>query len=154
MTNNNNDESGEKLIPWQPTTVLKGVRGFDYTIEEVLRHNDYFKITMKDLHGNALDILYDDPDHVCPLEYFVWGFKYHTELGSLSRGFEQDENQTINKDTICLYKVEHSDFIKEFDHNPVANKELYPSLEHHLFMTGDEMVEVLSNYEPRFVERK
>ena len=121
----------------------------------VIRHNEYLKITLEDHFENMVDIFYDDPENVWPLEYFVWSFRHSTELGSLHLSrMEIDASKLIDKNAIRFFKVRNSKYIKEFDANPLANKELFPNVEHHLYMTGDEIFEVVSNYEPRFIKRK
>lgn len=40
---------------------------------------------MEDLQDNQLEIIYDDPDHKCPLEYVVWSFRWNTEISLQSK---------------------------------------------------------------------
>lgn len=146
----------EKLTIWQPVTNLRATSLDVVQFVEVCRHNDYFKITMQDGEGNILDIIYDDPQHVCPLEYVVWDFRYQTELGLIGRSTFELEDASVRPDKHAAYfgKVSNSAYIKEFDSNPLANKELFPNVEHHVYLTGNEIVEVIANYEPRFVVRR
>ncbi|SET22112.1 hypothetical protein SAMN05216389_10735 [Oceanobacillus limi] len=124
--------------------------------KEILRHNEYLKITLEDNHGNEVDVIYDDPDKVCPLEYFVWSFRHNTECGSihLPRPEIDKTNKKIDEKSAYFCKMRNSNYIKQFDSNPIANRELFPEVEHHLYITGDEIFEVISNYEPRFVARE
>lgn len=111
---------------------------------------------LKDVHGNMVDIIYDDPQNICPLEYVVWSFRYSTELSNNDHILANVESDvSVRKDSNALYffKMRNSPFIKEFDDIHTANRFLFPNGEHHLFMTRDEIFEVISNYEPRFVER-
>ncbi|WP_047980694.1 hypothetical protein [Ornithinibacillus contaminans] len=140
---------------WQPVTSLKGKHLDSLHFVEVMRHNDFFQITLQDLEGNLVDIIYDDPQKVCSLEYVVWSFRYGTELGALGKHNRKMINTNNRKDENAIYfaKVLNSNYIKAFDNNPIANQTLFPNVEHHLYATGDEILEVITNYEPRFIER-
>ncbi|MBS4220017.1 hypothetical protein KHA96_17025 [Bacillus sp. FJAT-49711] len=50
--------------------------------------------------------------------------------------------------------MENSKYLRMFDSNPVINRKTNPNLEHHIYITGNEIFEVLSEYEPRFIEKK
>ena len=148
------DQIKETLELWQPITSLKGEYEFKFNFVEVLRHNNYLKISLADHFGNLVDIIYEDPMNVCPFEYSVWSFRHSTELGNLHKSrFEIDNSKLIDKKAIHFCKVRNSDYINSFDNNPIGNKKLFPDVEHHMYLTGDEIFEVISNYEPRFVEK-
>ncbi|WP_100010377.1 hypothetical protein [Lentibacillus sediminis] len=150
---NNSEEIWEA---WQPFGSLNKY-GMNYMVyKEIVRHNDYLKITLEDQNENEIEIVYDDPNQVCPLEYVVWAFRYGTEMGySLSgSGSKHDLSLLEDETAFRFYKVRNSQYIKEFDQNHLANRHIYPNVEHHVYATGDEILEVIANYEPRFVERR
>ncbi|MBP3951873.1 hypothetical protein [Bacillus suaedae] len=155
-TNNSNNNScvKEELIPWQPTKSLKGNNTYDFNMIEMERHNDYLKISFEDHYGNIVDVFYRDLNNLCPLEYCVWAFRYSTELGSIHLNNRDIKGVNVDQDSVCFYKAKNSVYVSEFDENPIANKVVFPEVEHHLFITGDEIFEVIANYEPEFVERK
>lgn len=49
----------------------------------------------------------------------------------------------------CFFKITNSAYIASFNNNHIANQQLYPEVEHHLYITGDHILEVISNYFPR-----
>lgn len=145
----------EVLEVWQPVTNLIGRYPFDIQLTQIVRHNDYLKIELKDNYGNALDIIYDDPDDVCPLEYVVWGFKYSTEFGSVHLNeILVDDSGWDDTEAVHFFKVRNSKYIQRFDGNLIASRELFPEVEHHFYLTADEIFEVIANYEPRFIVRR
>lgn len=109
-------------------------------------------VVIEDLQDNQLEIIYDDPDHKCPLEYVVWSFRWNTEISLQSKQVINSHNHWSK----CqhFYKVEHSSYIHEIDKNWAVNSTLFPDVEHHVYMNGDEIFEVISNYEPRFVAKR
>ncbi|MEI2405722.1 hypothetical protein V8V80_22790 [Niallia taxi] len=45
--------------------------------------------------------------------------------------------------------MENSEYINWFDNqNPLFNSTTHPNLEHHVYITRDEVIEVLSDYAP------
>ncbi|MCJ8008761.1 hypothetical protein ACFFF5_10775 [Lederbergia wuyishanensis] len=148
------DEDKEKLHIWQPVTNLRGKYPWDINLTNVIRHNDYLKITLEDFHNNnQLDIVYDQ--NITPLEYYVWAFRFSTEIGRHDLRFtETDSSGRIDPEAAYFCKMENSRFLRMFDSNPMYNRKTHPNLEHHLYITGDEVFEVLSDYEPRFIEKK
>lgn len=145
------------LKAWQPITSLRGAN-YEMNIVEINKSEEYLKITIADLRGNRLEVVYDDPHGITPFESVVWTFRYNTELGSLDSPdlYDSIEDQSgwINRDAIRFFKMDNSKYISSFDRNPQGNKEMFPDVEHHIYWTGDEVFEVISNYEPRFIERR
>src|SRR5690606_35726359 len=105
-----------------------------------------------DTTKSTIDIIYDRTDG--PISYSVWSYRYSTEYGRfdlLSK--EMDMSGIKDPNALYFYKVTNSDYIKWFDMNPLIYKHTNPDLEHHLYLNGNDIIEVLSEYEPRFVKR-
>ncbi|MBD8070034.1 hypothetical protein [Bacillus sp. PS06] len=146
----------EILHVWQPVTSLVGRNPAEMQFVDIQRHNDYLKIVFQDFHDNQVEIIYDQLyNSSTPTEYVVWAFRYSTEYGRPDlHTIESDFSGLVDSHSPYFFKVSNSKFIEWFDRNPLINSKLYPNLEHHLFISGDEVFEVLSAYEPRFVEKK
>ncbi|MBS4202466.1 hypothetical protein KHA93_22955 [Bacillus sp. FJAT-49732] len=143
----------EKLHIWQPVINLKAKYLYDINLTNVNRHSDYLKITLEDLQDNQLDIIYDQ--RISPVEYYVWAFRFSTETGNFDiRYIEEEIGGRVDPEAAYFFKMENSKYLKMFDSNPIINRKTHPNLEHHLYITGDEIFEVLSDYEPRFVKKK
>lgn len=143
-------KNGEKLHVWQPDMTLKGKNPSEIVMEEVACKPDSLTIIFKDFYSNRIKIVYDQE---CPLEYVVWSFRYGTEIGrsDLSR-LDQDFSYLNSDESPYFFKVSNSSYIKSFDDNHIANKQLYPTVEHYLYLTGDDVFEVISNYEPKIIK--
>ncbi|GAA4077671.1 hypothetical protein [Amphibacillus indicireducens] len=149
-----NSNKREKLMTYYPNNSPSDWDNHDVGIQEIIRKNHMLKISLENKKGYLLDIIYDDPEHVCPLEYVVWAFRYNTELGdAFLRNRQMNQAKERDAKSFSFLKVLNSDYIREFDQHPIANKQFYPDVEHHLFATGDEVFEVISNYEPKLLKR-
>ncbi|RLQ93589.1 hypothetical protein [Falsibacillus albus] len=142
---------------WQPTTALKGRNPAQTAFKEIVRHDDYFKISIVDAYDTQVDLIYDQhrPSEVPDVEYYVWAYRYGTEYGRFDlNGKKVDETNRICTESSYFFKVSNSEFIKWFDKNPLINSFTHPTLEHHLYLTGDEVLDVLSIYEPKIIIAK
>ena len=142
----------EKLHAWQPVTFIKGRNNGDLGFMNVSGQIDHFKISFTDQTKSIIDVIYDQTDG--PIGYSVWSYRYSTEYGRfdlLSK--EMDRSGIQDPHALYFYKVTNSDYIKWFDMNPLINGQTNPKLEHHLYLNGNDIIEVLSEYEPRFVQR-
>ncbi len=140
----------EVLQAWQPVTYLKGRSLADLGFFEVLAHFDYLKLSVSDLAETKVDVIYDQ--FVSPVEYYVWSYRFSTEYGRFDLLSKEEDLSTVkDENSLYFYKVLNSEYLKWFDHNPLINRKTHPKLEHHLYMNGDQVFEVLSEYEPRFI---
>ncbi|MTD31370.1 hypothetical protein [Planomicrobium sp. YIM 101495] len=141
----------EKLHAWQPVTFIKGRNHASLGFLQVTAYMDHLKISFTDETGALIEVIYDQP--ISPVEYYVWSYRFSTEYGRfdlLSR--EREYSGLKDKDALHFYKVSNSEYIEWFDRNPLVNSKTHPALEHHLYLSGNEIVEVLSEYEPRFIK--
>ncbi|WP_243299733.1 hypothetical protein [Bacillus litorisediminis] len=146
-------KENEILHIWQPSTFLKGKNPSQMVLVEVIRGNNHLKILFEDTFDNQVEIIYDQL--MQPMEYFVWAFRHSTETGRYGLRFKEiNDSGLISPDSPYFFKVSNSEFIKWFDdQNPLFNSKTYPNLEHHLYITGDEVFDVLSTYEPKIIEK-
>jgi len=136
---------------WQPITSMKGRYLADLSFFEVITHFDYLKLKFDDIEGNKFEVIYDQP--VSPVEYYVWSYRFSTEYGRFDlNSLQQDLSGVIDENSLYFYKVRNSEYIKWFDRNPLINSKTNPDLEHHLYLNGSQVFEVLSEYEPRFLK--
>ncbi|MFC5734013.1 hypothetical protein [Cytobacillus gottheilii] len=145
------DTKKEILHMWQPKELenLNAKNAAEIVFEEVIRHNDFFKITLKDFDDKKVEIIYDQLSS--PVEYFVWSFRFSTEYGRPDlHTLTQEASGRKNKNSPYFFKVENSNYVNWMDKNPIINSKTNPNLEHHMYLSGDEVLEVLSDYEPVF----
>ena len=142
----------EILHAWQPVTSIKGRNLADLGFFEIIPHPDYLKIRFNDVNNDIFEVIYDQSATV---EYNVWSFRFSTEYGR----FDLNNNRTqvdysgiIDKDSLYFFKVSNSEYIKWFDRNPLINSQTNPKLEHHMYMNGNYVFEVLSEYEPKILK--
>ncbi|WP_213423878.1 hypothetical protein [Bhargavaea massiliensis] len=141
----------EILQAWQPVTYLKGRSRGDLGFFEILTHFDYLKLSFSDLADTKVEVIYDQL--VSPVEYYVWSYRFSTEYGRFDLLSKDEDLSTVkDKSSLYFYKVLNSEYLKWFDHNPLINRKTHPKLEHHLYMNGDQVFEVLSEYEPKFIK--
>ncbi|WP_040227842.1 hypothetical protein [Bhargavaea cecembensis] len=141
----------EILRAWQPITSMKGRSLGDLGFFEVITHFDYLKLKFNDIEGNKFEVIYDQP--ISPVEYYVWSYRFSTEYGRFDLNSLQDDlSGVIDENSLYFYKVVNSEYIKWFDRNPLINSKTHPKLEHHLYLNGSQVFEVLSEYEPRFLK--
>lgn len=144
----------QMLVNWNVKTKLINESGFDVYFEEIIKKNSYLKIILRDSQDNLLEVIYDDPHNITPFEYVVWSFKHTTEMVMVFGPHDlMDIKRNIANENYNFFKVIHSDYIAKFDNNHLGNRTLYPNVEHHVYITGDEVLEVISNYEPKFIEK-
>lgn len=141
----------EILRAWQPITSMKGRNLADLGFFEIITRFDCLKIRFDDVKDNKFEVIYDQT--ISPVEYYVWSYRFSTEYGRFDLNSKQiDLSGVIDKDSLYFYKVSNSEYIKWFDRNPLINSKTNPKLEHHLYMNGDQVFEVLSEYEPKFLK--
>lgn len=141
----------EILCAWQPITSIKGRNLGDLGFFEIITHFDYLKIKFDDVEGNKFEVIYDQA--VSPVEYYVWSYRFSTEYGRFDLiSLQKDLSEVIDENSLYFYKVLNSEYIKWFDRNPLINSKTNPKLEHHLYMNGNQVFEVLSEYEPEFLK--
>ena len=84
--------------------------------------------------------------------YAIISFRFFDELtrpdiDSILENVWKDHEGTLTyKPT--FYKVENSSFLSWYASIYPARATLYPNAEHHLYVTSDFMLEVISEYEP------
>ena len=143
----------ESIRVWQPDTNLKAIAPQQLMLRGLIRHEDYFKITVEDLEGNITEIVYDE---VHTLEYYVWSFRLTTEMARYGVYYltDVDESGLKEKGKAYFFKANSSQYIEWFDNqNPLYNSKTNPKLEHHIYITSDDVIEVLSEYEPLFIKK-
>lgn len=144
------------LHAWQPKelTKFKMKEGHFYRIGLVDTKigSEALTITLEN-ESQILEIIYDQIDLSVPIVNYVWNFRYGTEssvrldLNEAKRTFPT----TLNKEAYYMFKVQNSDFIKWNDRVCPFKSTDYPQLEHHLFLTSDDIIETLSIFEPKFI---
>jgi len=145
------------LHAWQPTELkkFKMEDGYFYKIGLVdIKFDDDVRITLEN-KDQILEIIYGKVNISHPLIGKVWNFCYG-KADAFRFGLTDDKSKTVfpaslNKEFYYMYKVENSEFIKWQDSvSPFTSKD-YPELEHHLFITDNDIIETLSVFEPRFI---
>lgn len=143
------------LHAWQPNELIK------FTMDEHL----FYHIGLVDVQlgpkaltitleskSKILQIIYDQV--AGPIPYYVWNFRYGNELSDrndLPYANEAIYPDTLNKESYHFFRVQNSEFIEWNDRvSPFKSKD-YPELEHHLFFTSDDFLEILSLYEPKII---
>ena len=108
---------------------------------------------MEDYENHITEIVYDQSN---TMEYCVWSFRYTTEIARFGVHYltDIDDSGLIEKGKAYFFKANPSHYIEWFDsQNPLYNSKTNPKLEHHVFITRDDVVEVLSEYEPLFIKK-
>lgn len=138
----------QSLKIWQPQTNLHSDHPVNILFTGLIKHDDYFKIILEDYDDNITEIVYNQLNG--PMEYYVWSFRYTTEIGRFGLyNLEVDESGLHQKGKAYFFKMENSEYINWFDNqNPLFNSTTHPNLEHHVYITRDEVIEVLSDYAP------
>lgn len=138
----------ESLKIWQPQTNLNSDHPANILFRGINKHDDYFKIILEDYDDNITEIIYNQLNG--PMEYYVWSFRYTTEIGRFGiYNLEVDESGLIENGKAYFFKMENSEYINWFDNqNPLFNSTSHPKFEHHVYITRDEVIEVLSDYDP------
>ncbi|GIN73062.1 hypothetical protein J14TS2_35370 [Bacillus sp. J14TS2] len=146
--------SKEILHEWQPESFL------DFSLEE----KRLYTIGLVDVNIGAnelnitldngtqdLEIIYNQIDFSIPVEYYVWSFRYGTEGIRNDLAYANCKvAANINKDYYYAFKMENSEYIQWHDRiSPFTSKD-YPKLEHRIYITSDDVLEVLSTFEPTF----
>ena len=138
------------LHAWQPITNLKKHYVSDARVE--LNDEGLF-IHLRDIDGNKVLIVYDR--NLSYMENYVWAFR-HTGDGPrnnlripIKKALERATDLNIQAET--FYKVENSDFIEGFDQLAWAGTSEFPDVEHPLYGTMNDVIEVIADYEPKFI---
>ncbi|MBR7554905.1 hypothetical protein ACFFJI_00060 [Allobacillus sp. GCM10007491] len=145
----------QSLIARQPDELkqfeMKNDRFYMISLRHVHFGPKTFKIILENKH-QTLEVIYDQFDPAVPVSYYVWNFRYGTEM---TRTDLQQANRKypslVNKDCYYYFKVQNSEFIKWNDFTSSFKSKDFPELEHHLYFTDNDILEVLSLYEPKFI---
>lgn len=114
-----------------------------------------FSIILENHQADRLEIIYDHKDDKIQTDY-IQAFRFSDELFAHEWGeWVRDDSPIKHKYAYYYYLLQYSDFIHWYEtvsapHSMTINQ----PLEHHVFLTGHEIVEVLSYFKPRFVVQK
>lgn len=146
--------SKEFLIACQPNPLLSFFRlhsKFELiNLESIKIEPESLNITL--VNGDKrLDIIYD-----CISNGFImhpaWSFRFGKILSRMDlRNMREDLANVKNKDAFYYYKVINSEYIKWHDENSPFKSVEFSRLEHHLFITADEVFDILSLDEPKLI---
>lgn len=140
---------------WQPVTSLAK----DNVVFANLEHTDKLdkyglRIELTDINGNIVEIIYDKISLI--MGDYIWTYRYINEIKRCDLNKLIDVADCTNlKDSTAhhFYKMENSDFIEWYDQLSWLGSEDASFVEHHIYMYNDGIFEVISDYEPRFVEK-
>lgn len=146
--------SKEILHEWQSESLLhfnlKEKRLSSIGLVDVNIGANELNITLEN-ESQYLEIIYKQIDLSIPVEYYVWSFRYGTEGTRNDLAYaNRKETPNINKDYYYAFKVENSEYIQWHDRVSPFTSIDYPQLEHHIYLTSDDVLEVLSTFEPIF----
>ncbi|WP_422122405.1 hypothetical protein DHX103_11400 [Planococcus sp. X10-3] len=138
---------------WQPVTNLDSTR---VQLIEFIKGQDNLSIHLADLSGNHVKIIYDR--NVVNLGDWVWAARHTPEAPSshLSAPCMESikQNPNLDRNAYCFYKLTDSEFMSWFDQLSFFELKDFPEVEHHLYYLMDDVVEILSDYEPKFITWK
>lgn len=135
-----------KYHVWEP---LKGISdNLDY-IE--FKFAKGLQLKFEDRDGNEINFIYDQLIN----GMFVWASRFTEESirGDIDQLALQARINHFNSEnkSWCLYKVSNSDFLEWYDELPGPGSDLFPEVEHHVFMSSEIIFDVLSEYEPKVI---
>lgn len=141
------------FFSWQPVTNLERNK---VQLIAFIKGEDGLIIHLADWSGNHVKIIYDK--NVPNIGDWIWAARHSPEvvrshLSSLCLEADQ-KNSNLERNAQSFYKISNSDFMKWFDQLPFLDLKHFPEVEHHLYYLNDEVVEVLSDYEPRIITWK
>lgn len=145
-----------ELHIWQPVTCL--VKGD--VVSATLEHGDTIdknglRLVLTDVEGNVVQVIYDKVSQT--MGDYIWTYRYINEIkrSDLNKLIEKaDRSNLIDESAHHFYKVVNSDYIGWYDQLPWLGSQDAPNVEHHIYMYNDGIFEVISDYEPRFIELK
>ncbi|MFD1204337.1 MULTISPECIES: hypothetical protein [Sporosarcina] len=104
-------------------------------------------LRFSNLSGKIYEVIYDQYINGS----YIWSMRLVAErdrqdLLDLVRE-AQNKHQTDNYTS--FYKMESSDFLEWYDGIAMLGSEHVPNVEHHVYITSEYVIEVLSEYEPK-----
>lgn len=146
----------EKLVVWEP--IEDKVNQFSRFYNELLFHEMLYQkdfvLVFEDVnHRKKYSFTYKQDKTTT---YAIISFRLFDEMtrpdveNLISKVGEQREEDGLSKLTYepTFYKVENSSFLSWYDNIHPARVGLHPNAEHHLYITSDYMIDVLSEHEP------
>lgn len=135
-----------KLIVWE---IIRDIEGELHYKE--LKLSKGLSIVFEDDGGNEYSIVYDKLIN----GMYVWSCRFTGEharddLISLERQARKDYFRTENQ-SYFTYKMVNSDYLEWYDSLPTDGSDLHPYVEHHVYITSEQIFEVLCEYEPKLV---
>lgn len=141
---------GQKFHVWQPTAnILKGDRIYHF---EMSTENGII-ISLTDQYGTTVDVVYDQASQ--EIGDYVWLLRYSNKT-SLSDSLvqlleEAEKNGPIpDPNGPCFFKITNSHLIEWF----YQAGHIIPSMEHHVFPVSNGVIDIVSDYEPKFIVKK
>ncbi|SDZ16330.1 hypothetical protein SAMN05421736_10730 [Evansella caseinilytica] len=135
-----------KLHVWQPIETFKGeLHLVEMYFQEGLR------FTFEDDGGMECTFMYDQ----CINGMYVWSCRFteefkRSDLAVIATEAIQERFGDKNK-TWCFFKMTNSDYVDWYDQLGGPGSDRDPHIQHHIFITSENIFEVLSEYEPKVV---
>lgn len=137
-----------KLKVWRPNSdrLRYEVMGHSVNLDQT-----GLKISITDYFGARIEIIYDQLSK--DIGNFVWSYRYTNEITRSVPIVDmmqaaRKEAHNISDTEFYFYKAYNSEYLGFVNTNGYAND---ISLEHHIFIVSDGIVEVISDYEPKVV---
>lgn len=138
-----------KLQAWQPVDNLNLGEVYCSSLHY---NNDGLEIIFKDNDNSQVRVIYNK---ISSAQDYVWTFRFSGEIqrsdisGLAVSARKRASN--LNNTAHCFYKMHDSDYIEWFDSLPWLGSSDFPNVEHHVFPTINETIEVICDYEPIFI---
>lgn len=141
-------EIGLKLKTWEPVDYFQGELQF---VEIHYRH--HLKLVFVDEDNKEYTFTYKP---VIEGAMPILTFRLVDEMvnGNLLGPLKEEREKNKGEDQLtCFYKVENSDILKWYDESFPSRDILHPNVEHHIYITSEYILEVLSEREPEITTR-
>lgn len=137
----------QKLQSWQPIKDVGEV--FQSSISYQPKKGLHLKI--EDTSGYHIDVMYD---RISAIQDYIWTYRFtktcdRKDILDLADVAEQSK-QTSDQANHIFYKMHQSNFLAWYDSLPWLGSKDIPGVEHHLYICGEYIYEVISDYEPLF----
>lgn len=112
-------------------------------------------IVLKDFQGTEVKVIYDEKSQ---LDDWVWAYRNTAEIGRtdlaqlVDDAYKKETN--LPKKVFVFFKMVNSDYIAWYDSLGSISTRTFPNAEHHLYMHNDGVLEIICDYEPRFIVNK
>lgn len=146
----------EKLIVWEPIKAkeIQFSRFYNELLFYEMHYRKDFVLVFEDVkHSKKYTFTYENKKSQ---KYAIITFRFFDELTRpdieelISKVGKVREKEGLSNLTFepTFYKVENSSFLSWYDNIFPARAVLQPKAEHHLYITSDYIIDVLSEYEP------